>query len=81
MILEGLRSAIDVRESKLKTKSIQLNRKGFKPSIRTKRYKFKPGDLVKKTILSRNMGWDDALIKDKTVYVVKGVFNYGDQIG
>ncbi len=69
-----------VKQIRRNDRSLQLNRKGFEPSIRTKRYKFKPGDLVKKTILSRTMGWDDTLIKDKTVYTVKGVFNYGDWV-
>ena len=69
-----------VKQIRRNDRSLQLNRKGHKPSIRTKRYKIKPGDLVKKVILSRNMGWDDGLIKDKTVYTIKGVFNYGDWV-
>ena len=44
---------------------LQLNRKGFKPSIRRQRYSFQPYDLVK-----YNGG----------IYEVKGVFNRGDYI-
>ncbi len=69
-----------VKQIRRNDRSLQLNKKGSKPSIRTKRYKIKPGDLVKKVILSRSMGWNDELIKDRTVYTVKGVFNYGDWI-
>ena len=69
-----------VKQIRRNDRSLQLNRKGHKPSIRTKRYKIKPGDLVKKVILSRSMGWNDELIKDRTVYTVKGVFNYGDWV-
>lgn len=43
-------------------RSIQLNRKGFKPSIRKKRYGLQPGDLVE---------WDGKEC------VVNGVFNKG----
>ncbi|MBS3801671.1 MAG: HNH endonuclease, partial [Candidatus Thermoplasmatota archaeon] len=43
-------------------RSIQLNRKGFKPSIRRKRYGLQPGDLVE---------WDGKEC------VVNGVFNKG----
>ena len=43
-------------------RSIQLNRKGFKPSIRKQRYSLQPKDLVR---------------YDKKVCRVKGVFNYG----
>lgn len=43
-------------------RSLQKNRKGFKPSIRKQRYSLQPNDLVK---------------YDKKVCRVKGVFSYG----
>jgi hypothetical protein len=43
-------------------RSIQTNRKGFKPSIRRQRYNLQPNDLVK---------------HDGLLYRVKGVLNYG----
>lgn len=43
-------------------RSIQMNRKGFKPSIRRQRYNLQPNDLVK---------------FKKTLCRVKGVFSYG----
>ena len=43
-------------------RSIQTNRKGFKPSIRRQRYKLQPHDLVR---------------YNGNLYTVKGVFNYG----
>ena len=46
-------------------RSIQLNRKGFKPSIRRQRYKYQPNDMVK---------------FDNKVYKVKGAFSYGKYI-
>lgn len=46
-------------------RSLQLNRKGFKPSIRRRRYNFQPCNLV-----SYNDG----------IYEVKGVFNKGTYI-
>ena len=46
-------------------RSIQTNRKGYKPSIRKQRYSFQPNDLVKHNNL---------LLR------VKGVFNYGKWI-
>lgn len=51
-----------VKQNRRNNRCLQLNRKGFKPSIRKQRYKYQPGDLVK--------------IVNKT-YKVKGVFNYG----
>lgn len=51
-----------VKQTRRNNRSLQLNRKGFKPSIRTERYKFQPNDLV------RYKG---------QAYPVKGVFNYG----
>lgn len=51
-----------VEQTRRNNRSIQLNRKGFKPSIRRQRYKYQPNDMVK---------------FDNKVYKVKGVFNYG----
>lgn len=60
----------------------QLNRKGFKPSIRKNRYKYSPGDLVKRLSLLQTTGWGEKRDKKdrSTVYTVKGVFNYGEWI-
>jgi hypothetical protein len=55
-------SAIQKRKN---NRSVQLNRKGFKPSIRRHRYVYQPKDLV--TI-------------DNKEYEVVGVFNYGKRI-
>jgi len=46
-------------------RSIQKNRKGFKPSIRKKKYSYHPGDFVR---------------LDGKIFSVKGVFNYGKWI-
>jgi hypothetical protein len=54
-----------VKQNRRNDRGLQLNRKGFKPSIRRDRYKYRPGDLVK-------LG--------KMIYIVKGVFNYGKWI-
>ncbi len=43
-------------------RSLQTNRKGFKPSIRRQRYPYQPNDLVQ---------------LKKKIYQVKGMFNYG----
>ncbi len=71
-----------VKQNRRNNRSLQLNRKGFKPSIRTKRYKFKPGDLIKRRSDIQTTGW--GYKRDKkdrsTVYTVKGVFNYGKWI-
>ncbi|GBE54278.1 hypothetical protein BMS3Bbin15_00430 [archaeon BMS3Bbin15] len=49
-------------QTRRNNRSIQTNRKGFKPAIRRQRYKLQPGDLVKYI---------------KYLFRVKGVFNYG----
>jgi len=49
-------------QTRRNNRSIQTNRKGFKPSIRRQRYKFQPNDMVR---------------FNKKIYNVKGVFNYG----
>ncbi|MBT9145374.1 MAG: hypothetical protein DDT42_01245 [candidate division WS2 bacterium] len=50
------------KQTRRNNRCIQLNRNGFKPSIRKKRYKFQPNDLIR--------------FKRKECRV-KGVFNYG----
>jgi len=52
-------------QNRRNNRSLQINRKGYKPSIRKQRYPLQPGDLVK----SGNM-----------LCTVKGVFSYGKQI-
>jgi hypothetical protein len=54
-----------ITQKRRNNRSLQLNRKGFKPSIRRQRYKIQPHDLV----------WID----DKES-IVKGLCNYGNQI-
>jgi len=49
-------------QTRRNNRSVQLNRKGFKPSIRRTRYKIQPNNLVK---------FNDLFCR------VKGVFNYG----
>jgi N6-L-threonylcarbamoyladenine synthase len=46
-------------------RSLQTNRKGYKPSIRKKKYPYQPGDRVKLA---------------GEICTVKGVFNYGDWV-
>ena len=71
-----------VVQNRRNNRSLQLNRKGFKPSIRKKIYKYSPGDLVKKRLSSCMTAWGEPINKKdrKTVYTVKGVFNYGEHI-
>jgi 5-methylcytosine-specific restriction endonuclease McrA len=57
--------AFQVKQIRRNNRSIQTNRKGYKPSIRRQRYKLQPNDLVS--------------IENK-LYFVKGVFNYGKSI-
>lgn len=54
-----------VIQKRKNNRCLQLNRKGFKPSIRKQRYKHRPKDLVK---------------IDNRIYEVKGVHSYGTQI-
>jgi len=56
---------LQVNQIRRNNRSIQTNRKGFKPSIRKQRYKLQPNDLVR---------------FEKKLYLVKGVFNYGTWI-
>lgn len=53
---------LTVTQTRRNKRSIQMNRKGFKPSIRKQRYKLQPNDLVK---------------HNNTLCRVKGIFNYG----
>lgn len=71
-----------VVQNRRNDRSLQLNRKGFKPSIRKKRYKYSPGDLVKRLSLFQTTGWGEGVSKKDriAVYTVKGVFNYGEWI-
>jgi 5-methylcytosine-specific restriction endonuclease McrA len=63
-------------------RSLQLNKKGSKPSIRRNMYKYSPGDLVKRVSLLQTTGWGEGVGKKvgSTVYIVKGMFNYGERI-
>ena len=56
---------IKIKQKHKNNRKLQINRKGFKPSIRRKRYKYQPLDIVK--------------IEDKE-YFVKGIHSYGKQI-
>ena len=51
-----------VKQNRRNNRSLQLNRNGFKPSIRRTRYKFQPNDIVRHNGQAR---------------YVKGMFNYG----
>lgn len=64
--------SFDVKQIRRNNRSLQLNRKGFEPSIRKKRYKYSPGDLV--------LFKDNKNNTEARVCVVKGVFNYGEWI-
>ena len=52
-------------QTRRNNRSIQTNRKGYKPSIKRQRYNFQPNDLVK---------------HNNILFRVKGVFNYGKWI-
>jgi len=54
-----------LKQNRRNNRAIQLNRNGFKPSIRKKRYKFQPNDIVR---------------FKESIYSVKGVQNYGQYI-
>ncbi len=55
----------DVKQIRRNNRCLQINRKGFKPSIRRQRYKYQPYDLVR---------------HNNSLFRVKGVFNYGKWI-
>ena len=52
----------EITQTRRNNRSIQTNRKGYKPSIRKKRYKLQPNDLVR---------------YNRKEQRVKGMFNYG----
>lgn len=54
-----------VKQNRRNNRGLQINRNGFKPSIRRKRYKFQPNDIV------NHKG---------AIYSVKGVHSYGKTI-
>ncbi len=54
-----------VEQTRRNNRSIQTNRKGFRPSIRRQRYKFQPNDMVR---------------FNKKICRVKGIFSYGKYI-
>ncbi len=54
-----------VKQNRRNNRALQLNRNGFKPSIRRKRYEFQPNDLV------RYEGY---------CFYLKGVCNYGNYV-
>jgi len=56
---------LQLKQIRRNNRSIQTNRKGFKPAIRKQRYKLQPNDLV---------------TCEKTLYQVKGIFNYGKMV-
>jgi hypothetical protein len=67
-------------------RAIQLNRKGFKPSIRKKRYSIQPLDIVyinnKKYITSGSRGKGKSIIlsenkKDIPIYKISKYYNFG----
>ena len=55
----------DITQSRRNNRCLQLNRKGFKPSIRRQRYKLQPNDLVRYNGKKQR---------------VKGMFNYGKYV-
>jgi len=61
-VKQGRSEPYGLTQTRRNNRSVQTNRKGFKPSVRRERYKLQPHDLVKyKGLLCR----------------VKGVFSYG----
>ena len=54
-----------VKQNRRNSRKLQTNRKGFKPSIRRRRYEFQPGSLVK---------------LNNKIYTTKGIFNLGKWI-
>jgi len=57
----------EVNQTRRNNRSIQLNRKGYKPSIRRKRYKLQSNDLIRDS-------------QNNTVLRAKGVCSYGRSI-
>ena len=54
-----------VKQNRRNSRKLQTNRKGFKPSIRSRRYEFQPGSLVR---------------LNNKIYTTKGIFNLGEWI-
>lgn len=71
-----------VKQIRRNDRSLQTNRKGHKPSIKRQRYKYSPGDLIKRRSSFQTAGWGDKIDKKERskVYTVKGVSNYGEYI-
>jgi hypothetical protein len=57
--------SFDLKQTRRNNRTIQLNRKGFRPSIRKQRYSLQPNDKVK---------------YQGKIYVVKGVHSYGKSV-
>jgi len=55
-----------VKQKRRNNRCLQLNRKGFKPSIRRQRYKLRPDDLVR--------------IENNKIYEVKSTHSYGKRV-
>ena len=62
---EFVSPAFTITQRRRNNRSIQTNRKGFRPSIRRKRYAFQPGDIV---------------VYDHERFSVVGMHNYGKSI-
>lgn len=56
----------EVKQTRRNDRSLQTNRKGHKPSIKRQRYKFKPGDLIKRKSLLSTSGWGEKRDKKDT---------------
>lgn len=81
--IEQIRSKpYQVKQIRRNDRSLQTNRKGHKPSIKRHRYKYSPGDLIKRKSDIQTTGWGEKRDKkDRSMtYTVKGVFNYGEYI-
>jgi hypothetical protein len=79
-------SPIVIRQKRRNNRALQLNRKGFKPSIRKQRYKIQPKDLVwiggvkHYAIGIQHKGNRVVVEKDKKSYAIKKVekiYNFG----
>ena len=71
-----------VKQIRRNDRSLQTNRKGHKPSIKRQRYKYSPGDLVKRRSDIQTTGWGEKRNKKdiSMTYTVKGVSSYGERI-
>ena len=59
--------SVEIKQKRKNNRCLQLNRKGYKPSIRKQRYSLQPGDLIK-------------IKGSNKIYVVKGVHGYGKMV-